>query len=261
MELPIAMIIGGHPRSGTTMLNALCNTHPDITSTGEFKAFAGLWLWKKMYLHYLDYPKRTRPYVKDPKKDLEENQAASAIFYKQFTQDISRSRGLIVTFSDIVTAYHHCFPDKKIIGDKFPRYLFMMKRLSLPTDLRRVIIYRDPRDVIVSTLKKVEGSWKGKRIAKELNTVEKIAHHWRDAVEIMFRYKKVLHTIKYETIIAEPQKTLISLGEYLDVAPEGFDYSLLRDSSIGRYRNTLTQEDIDLVEKIAGKQMKMLGYL
>lgn len=38
----MAFIIGGHPRSGTTLLFRLCRDHPQIGITGEFKCFQNL---------------------------------------------------------------------------------------------------------------------------------------------------------------------------------------------------------------------------
>ncbi len=51
----MVLLIGGHQRSGTTLLKNICNYHPDITVMSEFGIFHGLgepyWTYKLRILH------------------------------------------------------------------------------------------------------------------------------------------------------------------------------------------------------------------
>lgn len=49
----MALIIGGHPRSGTTMLERLCNSHPALRITREFHSFMRLEVTYRRYVRRL----------------------------------------------------------------------------------------------------------------------------------------------------------------------------------------------------------------
>ena len=260
MNEPIAVIIGGHPRSGTTLLNHLCNSHPDITTTFEFKSFAGIQSRSKRYLRLLSDPEKIKPILQQPNIHLQKNRQASEDFYIKFTQSIPTLRNPVIQFADVYSAYRYALPDVRVFGDKYPGYVFMLDKFANIPELRKVIIYRDPRDVAISTLEKAHNEWKGKSFGRKLNTADKVAVNWVKAIEAMEKHAGSIHIIRYEELIRDPQSILSTLGVYLGVDPDGFDYSKIRRSSVSRYRTGLSPEEIYQIEEIAGQTMESLGY-
>ena len=260
MNRPIAVIIGGHPRSGTTLLNHVCNSHPDITTTFEFKSFVGIQSRSIRYLRLLSDPEKIKPILQQPNIHLKKNRLASEDFYIKFTQSIPTARNPVIQFADVYSAYRSLLPDVRVFGDKYPGYVFKLDKFANIPELRKVIIYRDPRDVAISTLEKAHNEWKGKSFSKKLNTADKIASNWVRAIAAMENHTGSIHRIKYEELIQDPETILSALAVYLDVDPAGFNYSEIRSSSVSRYRDALSPAEIQQIEIIAGQKMESLGY-
>ena len=65
----------------------------------------------------------------------------------------------------------------------------------------------------------------------------------------------------YEDLIKEKERELKVLGEWLGVNPAGFDAGVIRDTSIGKYKTGLSDEDLTTVMDIAGPTMAKMGYV
>ncbi len=153
MTLPTALIIGGHPRSGTTILNRLCQLHPDIAMTGEFRSFL------RLNVPYLEYARGLR-------MDWYRRGIVSHAGRRAPTRAKLLSLGFLTVFlgrlllkargpigvQEVGWALHGIFPHAKLVGDKYPRYVFSLEDLVREEHLKQVIIYRDGRDVVSSYL-------------------------------------------------------------------------------------------------------------
>ena len=166
----------------------------------------------------------------------------------------------IVRLQDIIGIYQSAFPAARVIGDKYPRYVFHLDKLAAYADLRRIIIYRDPRDVARSALEKAATDWKGKPFGNNLDTAEKVAAHWVKSMDMLERCAPHVHALRYESLIQDPKSAMTALGRYLGVDPEGFMTSRIHDSGIGKHRDELTPEQIRTLEEIAGPTMRRWGY-
>ncbi len=149
---------------------------------------------------------------------------------------------------------------KTVVGDKYPRYVFRLGKLSAVPDLRRVMIYRDGRDVVSSFLYKVRTSWKNLRVANRENTARRIAERWVESIENTERYRESLFVIRYEELVRDPAPILASMASYLGVEPSGFRLGRIHDHSIGKYKSGLTAEEQNDVQEIAGATLARLGY-
>ncbi len=253
------MIIGGHPRSGTTLLTKVCNTHPEISSTHEFKSFLGIGKVKKQYLSHL--PPISRPWPIIGWHDHRvANYTQSWSFQARFTRAIRSLDHEKILLDDVLSLYQRLLPGKKVYGDKFPYYGFIIDRYVEYPQLKLIVIYRDPRDVVASMLHMNATKWKGKEFVSKHDTPEKISAHWVEAIEMIEKYRDSIHVIRYETLINDPTPVLTALGDYLGVAPEGFQFEAIHDKSIGRYKTRLSREQIDEVEAVAGEKMASFGY-
>jgi hypothetical protein len=161
----------------------------------------------------------------------------------------------------IETVLQSIFPQTRVVGDKYPEYVFWLDEFAQIDSLYSLIIYRDCRDVTNSTLKKAKTTWRDKSWVKKINTAEKIAKRWVRAIEMMERHKDKLHIIRYEDLMREPKRELKALGRWLGVDPAGFPEKMVRNTSIGKYKSGLSDEELATVINIAGPTMERLGYL
>ncbi|MDW7759178.1 MAG: sulfotransferase [Acidobacteriota bacterium] len=260
MNHPTAVIIGGHPRSGTTLLNTLCNTHPDIVMSFEYRSFVALDMTLPIYLKRLGDPSKKKPFLQKSNGNKSADREAGIHFHEHMTTQLKNAAPEIVRLQDVIGIYQSAFPEARVIGDKYPRYVFHLDKLAAYSDLRRIIIYRDPRDVARSALEKAATDWKGKPFGKSLDTAWKVATHWVKSMDMMERYAPRVHTLRYESLIRDPRTAMSTLGRYLGVDPDGFTTSKIHDSSIGKHRDELTREQIHAIEEIAGPTMRRWGY-
>jgi len=258
----MAILISGHPRSGTTLLQELCNFHPEITVTFEFGNLLS------MGKPYAKYRKRIRKRIWNTKHRsllvARERRLAQRIvslwFGVRYLLKMRRHKRENITLPLIETTLNEMFSQSRIVGDKYPGYIFILDDLINVDGLKPVIIYRDCRDVCNSTLYQIRSEWQGRQWTQKMNSAEKIAKRWVYAIEIMENHSNRLYRLQYENLIRQPQKELEALGGWLGVDPDGFPVHLVRETSIGKYKKTLSSENLKIVEEIAGPTMKRLGY-
>lgn len=259
-EAPMLLIIGGHPRSGTTMLTYVCNTHPDIALTFEFQSFLRLGSAYDEYLASLRMDWQTRAVIDARKEYSLFSKIRNRLFISRFLNAMRPYRGEVVTIEILRSVLHQVFPRVKIAGDKFPRYIWQMPDLAQTPNLIPVVIYRDCRDVVQSTLRMVRTSWKGKPFVESLDTADKIAAHWVDTMNWTEEHQDLLHIIRYEEMVQDPTSVLARLSAKLGVDRLGFSKNSVWPTAIGRYREILTPEELEAVMDIAGPTLTHWGY-
>ncbi len=255
------LMLCGHQRSGTSLLHKLCNTHPDIALTFEF---GNLNKFDQPYAsyrrHIIDRCKlirgkwRIRP-IQSPVAILD-----NFWFGWRYVRAIQQSQSNIVDVGTVERGLKTMFPDAKVVGDKWPTYVFRLDRYAAIPHLKRIVIYRDPRDVANSTLHKVHTDWAGQPWTQRMNTAGKIAERWVTVMHSIERLADDLCAIRYEDMIDKPDSTFQTIGDYLGVDPKGFNVSSIRASSVGKYHGELPGEDIASIQAIAGTIMQRYGY-
>jgi hypothetical protein len=259
---PKLMIIGGMSRSGTTMLKNVCNSHSGIWLTNEFRSFEALDTFYPRYITRLRRHRWNRLFFPSQGEKTPRQRYLSNIrFLGEFSLRLLPYAHKPINAETLRRVLHQMQPEKMIVGDKYPSYIWQLERYTQIPNMFPVIIYRDCRDVVQSTLKMVETKWAAMSFARNLDTPEKIAARWVQAVEQMQRYADHIFTIRYETLVEHPQPIIEQLGAWLGVHPNGFDTSIIRDSSVGKYRMELSSRQITQVEAIAGHVMEQLGYV
>jgi len=262
----MALIIIGHHRSGTSLLRGLCHSHPEIVLTNEFGNFHLLdkpyntyarfilkrW-WKKQNAPLLYPPSTLGTKIKG--FNLLQNFSLTAHFLFR----VFRHQNGCVDVPAIEASLKDIFPQASIVGDKYPDYWFKLDQLSKIDSLKCLFIYRDPRDLASSVVKKARTEWR-ESWPEQLQDVRSVARRWVRLVEAMERNTKQIHVIRYEDLVTNPQCVLQGVGDWLGVEPAGFQHQSVHAGSIGKYRSGLNEQEIDSIVEIAGDTMQRLGY-
>jgi hypothetical protein len=267
------LLIGGRPRSGTTLLRDLCDVHPDITLTHEFGTFLALnepydvyrdkilRRWRAQRILHCRIRRSRRSKRRLWRWAISLRGHAFAIRY---LGKIRRYRPGCIDLSAVEATLREVFPRAGIVGDKMPDYVHLLDELAPASGLSSVMIYRDCRDVTSSHLKLARTSWRNQGWIRDQDTAEKVAKLWVDALETMERHRDKIHIIRYEDLVREPRRELTALAEWLGVDPAGFperSMKSVRDNGIGKHSNGLSEQELEAVMNIAGPTMARLGYV
>lgn len=257
------MIIGGMPRSGTTLLRRLCDGHPRMRVTYEFGNYGFIGDPFPLYAARAV----NRVLEKNGRSQFTGKKDRRMTNYLGNVRDVglhlirlALEGSARVTLQAVVEEARRRDPEARIVGDKTPHYIFVMDRLVALPGLLRVVIYRDCRDVTSSYLHSARTKWRRRRWIHETDTAEKIARRWVHAIEIMERHAEHLFVIRYEELVRRPRSELERLAGWLRVEPSGFDARMVSDSSVGKYRQGLRAQELDDVLEVAGPTLARLNY-
>jgi hypothetical protein len=253
--------IGGHPRSGTTLLTWICALHPAMMVTHEFGTFRDFGGSYDAHVDRLRRPSLgNRTIIPLHRFNRTVGRLASLWFRMRYTRELKARVADVVDDLTIEATMRSIFPQATVVGDKFPGYVFDLDQLTASSRLLPVIIYRDCRDVTESALRMSRGQWKRKAFRWRMDTAAKVARRWVRAVRQMHEHQDSVHIIRYEDLIRSPAMELGRLGEVLDIDPTRFPLEIITTDRIGSHRKGLTSADLDAVMNIAGSTMIDLGY-
>jgi hypothetical protein len=245
------------------MLRQLLNTHPKVMLTMEFRNFTHLGAPLHLYSARVLWRKWMRDMVSlthvAPRWRSRPDGAAFVLLYALGL--LLYSRGGRVTLGAIRSSLHTILPWADVVGDKYPGYIYNLDRLSAHPELKPIVIYRDCRDVVTSTMEMAQTEWKGSHFAETLDTTHKVASRWVEAVDLQERNVSRILAVRYEELVTRPEPVMNRLGTFLGLDPAAFRPEVLRSGSIGRYRQDLTHADLKVIDEVAGETMSRLGYL
>jgi protein-tyrosine sulfotransferase len=264
-----AIFIGGCPRSGTTLLRVMLDSHPEIACGPESYFFN--------FLDPVEFQQKTLPWLAD-------NYAMPEAEIRAL---IGRS-GSLSEFMDLFLTEHRKREDKPIWADKTPINILHFETLMQRFPQSQFIhIIRDGRDVSASLLhfpkNKIEN---GKLVPVDItNPIDTCAATWKRYVEAGLKHREHPRYVEvyYEDLIMNPEDTLTSLMEKLDLTfdPNMLSYHKvdsdsrrletmpqnpgakqpLYQSAMGRWKQDLSSEEQQKVVEIAGDLLRNLGYL
>ncbi len=263
----------GCPRSGTTLVRAIFNSHPDLAIPDETHFFSDMVSQQKKYspngefvpdlfladlfghpwFHRLGLTAREvrSEILKEPPSSYSE--AVRAVF-ASYAKHLGKSR----------------------YADKTPRNLDRLKALAETfPEARFVHIIRDGRNVALSLL---DMPWGPNDIVEAARIWKSRVRRGRKAGHSLgsFRYQEV----RYETLLDDPERTIESLCEFIDLP---FDSGMLRylDSvhpiiapnpetrgsvalpltkGLRDWRSQMSPRNLAKFEVIAGDLLRSLGY-
>lgn len=255
------IIIGGCPRSGTTLLRSCLNSHPNIFAGPECA-----------------YGLKSVEAVIETDKHIG-GRAAHAFGLSE--DDTLRSYGLGWEYW-LFRILQTNAPRKGRVADKMPQYQrhFTMMSYMLP-DALFVHVIRDPRDVACSLFDRTDmfGYTTGEPV-EFCQYPDKAADYWRHETGLGLKMRSHENhsrytEVHYEDLACNPEATLRRL---LDFIGEDWDDAVMTPhdggiewtngdtdqpphaGSVGRWRYRLTERDALIVEQQASELMDRLGY-
>jgi hypothetical protein len=193
------LILAGLPRSGTTLVATLLAAQPQIHFlTDYFPAF-------------VEAQRRLGKAWNAP-LDASERRIALALVRDQFLRVRHPVLVKLDAFASIDELHHRVLQELAAAGELWLGHKLLLSPAELratleQTDLRCLLLLRDPRDATLSFFYRTGGG------------VELYARTWRDTARLcrqLVGHPRLL-ALRFEDLIAEPDATLMRLGDWLGV--------------------------------------------
>lgn len=284
MTTAAPFFILGNPRSGTSLLRSLLNTHPDVLIPRECG-----------FMHWLHADWQDRTWDAQTMAGFAQAVQATRKF-ETWDLDVRQVEEALIEsgaacYAQACSAIYELYArsrNKAIIcwGDKNNHYITEAKLLKTLFPAARFIhIVRDPRDMACSYLELHRRKQNDSPYWPALSPhVGEIAEEWlrnNQAVAGPCR-ESTLVTVKYEDLVEEPKQQLDRIFAGLQLPPleelseaariqavdEPVEFtpwkskvsSPINASAIGRYRNELSPEEVRTVESRTSPLLEQYGY-
>ncbi len=280
-SIPFFFIIG-RPRTGTTLLRALFDAHPDVQIPWECQFMLNL------YPHYGSIKMWTTEILDRFYADLLEQWQFSTwnVDHDRLKADLRKCQGVtsyVAVCTVVYLNYISFYPKEtiRLIGDKNHGYTLYTHRLKkLFPDARFIYLLRDYRDNYESV----------RNVDFELPVVSLVVYKWKyfykKALQASKRYPGSFYFVRYEDLVTSPDHHLRDLCEFLSIpfVPEVFDFYKKKEeaeqryphdvlrrhhqslfnpvntSRIGRWKRSLSERQVRIADLVAGKYAEMAGY-
>lgn len=205
----------GTPRSGTTWLQILLGSHPDIATGRETHLFSryvsGIW---------------TR-FFQDERNIAGEDGLKAYFDDDAFQDDLLRPFALTV-----LRKIAERKPGARYVLEKTPNHLrqaALIKQL-LP-DARFLLMVRDPRGVAASHLAAMRESWGGWARKSAGEAAKLWISDVEEGLRLQKRYADDVSRVRFEDLYADREGTLGRLADWLGVRPDGFRDAIARSAA------------------------------
>lgn len=288
------IFLGGHPKSGTSLLRALLDSHPQLVvypeETGFFKRYlpqstgldlaAKLELAKKTLIHIFTWQRQNQP---ASQKDYPDRDYSGISFdeVSQAMTDIIEQAGCrhdgdllsaaILAFGKVSGQWQmgaRYWVEKSPYNEYYADQIF-----AWWPEARCIYIVRDPRDNHASYQRK-HPDW----------SAEFFSANWKRSVvacqENVKRYgEQRCRLIRYEDLVQKPQETLKQITDFLGIDANSClaqptragvswkgnsmfadQFSAISTTPLGRWKETLEPNEAAVIEIMTAHQMKALQY-
>lgn len=244
------LIVGGCPRSGTTLLQLLLNTHPHIRVSNEVSLSRLGQALRAVFAREASFEKAT-----ERAKSVRENWTKSTLApsiprYAKCAGPMLRAM-YEAQFGDQI-----CLADGRYLGDKYPRYYEddLVALEALIGSIHVLHISRDPIDVVNSMLRRSRNAQLNLDKWKLVRTVEEGCMHWARAWNAIQRRARlqpqhVTH-IKYEDLLQDTSNCLAAIARGLQVANAFDGTRVVTDDADDR--DIVTPRDIERIDQLLG---------
>ncbi len=280
-DIPFFFILG-RPRTGTTLLRALFDAHPNVQIPWECQFMLNL------QSRYGKITEWSEEILEDFYADLLTQWQFSSwnIDHAKLQRDLKGCKG-ITTYAHICTVVYlnyisfYSKKEVRLIGDKNHGYTIYTHRLKkLFPDARFIYILRDYRDNYESV----------RNVDFELPIVSLVVYKWKyfykKALKASKRYPESFYFIRYEDLVTDPEVHFGKLCEFLDIpyVQEVFEFYKKKEeaerkypadilekhhkslfnpvntSRIGRWERSLSKRQVRIADQVAGKYASLAGY-
>jgi hypothetical protein len=263
-----ATFIVGHPRSGTSLLRALLDNHPDLLVL-PFETHLFDWIKSEDPVGAL--LDRTRLWATlNRHRPSISREEVEHVFFRTFSQ-ANDPRARLLALMEGWRELTGVQQNTRWV-EKTPRHLYEFNTLStwFPAGAKVLVMRRDPRDVIASELKRAPS-----RSIFSMALTGRIAH------QVMTEHEsdsRVL-AISYERLVQDPPGTMQEVCDFLEIPYDaavskptvlGAEYSgnsRFRDTldgvsemAIGRYLDVLSGPRLERAEALLSPVLSDGGY-
>jgi len=257
------IVMGGAPRSGTTVLRRLFDRHPEICSGAETKLFVPAAYNLEWLAQAYDIPLADMTAMLD-------GAASQAAFIDAFAARVRADAGKVRWAEKTPQNIRNL----DWITERFPQVAI-------------IHIIRDGRDVVCSMRQHpdwrwIDGEWQKVMVPR---SVESYARRWLAdvAAGLAWREDPRYVEVRYEDLVADPRSVLRSICDGIGAGhdatwleqvartepPDGSDDEQTKRPdyegavsavSVGRWRADLSADEQAEVERLCGPQLRELGY-
>jgi hypothetical protein len=269
------VFVGGCPRSGTTLVRTMLNSHPELAMPHETKFLIDAFRMRKRWgdLTLPENRERLARWVVNRKT------ARSGRIVRDPEQIVRTMVAAPPTIGSVLGAPFSLYADvhdKPRWGDKRPSYVVNLDAIfAMFPDAQFVNVVRDPRDVAASI----------RRVELFREPVVAGADVWARSQRWAGRWSRRLATdqfleIRYEDLVADGRAVLERVAGFLGLDPAGIDSMLAfhehADTKRGRmhplvhqplttqtlrsYERALEPAEIALIERELARPMRRYGY-
>lgn len=247
------ILIGGQRRSGTTLMRSILDRHPDIASLPECHFF-----------QHVDF----RTFFKTLLADYHD-------VFERLNVGQSEMDFAVANFIDTLFGPRKFKEGAQRWLEKSPENIRRIDYLfRLFPDAQFIHMIRDPRDTLAS-MKQQAATYKP-YWAKF--TAEVTAPEWVKCIESGQRWRdhsQQYIEVRYEKLVADPKAELLRVLEFLNEpwndglleahgtteGPKGGnDHRPVFSTSVSRWFQDLSPEELETIEIVAGETMRQFGY-
>jgi hypothetical protein len=239
----------GAPRSGTTLIQSVLSFNQQITS---FDEETGFFMYRDLFSNRYE--------------NIEE---------KQFKKIVDESTDMVSLFDAISKCKIEISEHAVCFLEKTPQHvLYLSTLLKLFPNSKFINVYRDVRDSSLSALK-----FAGIEQGKDLET---FVRYWQKCVKARLRVQSEnILDVKYECFVSDPKNELIKVMRFLGIkfeeyqlSPENFSRNKragnvgfkklankIDGKSVRKWETEQSAENLNLIWKLAKKELNQLGYI
>lgn len=267
----------GAEKSGTTWLQRMLDTHPEVMCSGEG--------------HFIDVLSIQLAEVVNNYNAVRDRVVEDVYEGKGYYDHITQAEfDAIILLAMASTNKRYISKEIKCIGDKTPiNALYLNSIHRLFPQAKVIQIVRDGRDVVVSVVKHLQRTGRGKDQGWSIEAkTERVSRSWHRTTvagyEFGQQHPELYHMVKYEEVKQNPVKEMKKIFKFLGVTADdeavehccesnSFEKlsggrkpgeedanSFIRKGIVGDWKNHLGEKELATFEEIAGDLMKKLGY-
>lgn len=290
------IFICGHPKSGTTLVQALLDSHPQLVvypdETFFFQGFVPeiakrgvdekVSLAQRYLLHFFEEDDNSPASQPHTPAVMQPNQ--QQLVYAQTCETMRqllgawgyRHEGDLLSAAILAYGQTHnsLTPETRYWVEKTPyNEFFTAEIFAWWPEARCIHIVRDPRDNYTTYLRKHTAL-----------SAEEFAMSWRTSLKIGFHNQKRYGArhyliLRYEDLTRDPEAQLPLIVDFLGVRDDkslrvptrsgvawqgnsmyGDKFTAISSKPLGRWKHDLSPQDARVIEILSGVQMKKMGY-